>query len=351
MKTEVYTLTANGLEKAKQVPELPFGTRVYSFGSGMSEGVWAVYSKADANGNYPVVKMSKHYDDDYFSNPFNKLESFARPIKEKFGIGFYYDMIFQYSKSEVDDAINRANETVKRQQAKVDAKAKADADEKAKLPKLFPHLAVNYEGDQAITKKNLVAELKKHFPDIKFSVKKSNYSTYNVGWVDGVSIKKINAITKKFEDSCSSYCGDFRDYCPSNFNRVFGGFKYVSENRDYSDKIRALYDNVEWESKRRLNIELYDNDIPVNFESVAFDGVKLEFVVPEQTEVKEKPVKVGDIEIIDYSDKAIVVVGDTKPIKEQLKSIGGRFNFRLSCGAGWVFPKSKLSEVEAVINQ
>ena len=55
-------------------------------------------------------------------------------------------------------------------------------------------------------------------------------------------------------------------------------------------------------------------------------------------------------EIIDYSEKAIAVIGDTKEVKGQLKSLGGRFNPRLSCGAGWVFPKGKRAQVAALFD-
>lgn len=58
----------------------------------------------------------------------------------------------------------------------------------------------------------------------------------------------------------------------------------------------------------------------------------------------------NDFQIIDYSDKAIAVIGDTKRIKDQLKALGGRFNPKLSCGCGWVFPKTKLQEVKEVLN-
>lgn len=61
-------------------------------------------------------------------------------------------------------------------------------------------------------------------------------------------------------------------------------------------------------------------------------------------------VTAGEIQIVDYSEKAIAVIGDTKPIKDKLKELGGRFNFRLSCGAGWIFPKTKLEEVEAFLS-
>jgi hypothetical protein len=57
------------------------------------------------------------------------------------------------------------------------------------------------------------------------------------------------------------------------------------------------------------------------------------------------------LKVIVYSDKAIAVVGDTKSVKDQLKSIGGKFNPRLSCGAGWIFSKRKLDQVNALLDQ
>lgn len=57
------------------------------------------------------------------------------------------------------------------------------------------------------------------------------------------------------------------------------------------------------------------------------------------------------MEIINYSEKAIAVVGDdTKQVKDQLKALGGRFNPRLSCGAGWIFPATRRAQVEAFVN-
>lgn len=54
-------------------------------------------------------------------------------------------------------------------------------------------------------------------------------------------------------------------------------------------------------------------------------------------------------QIINYSEKAIAVVGETIPFKEEFKKLGGKFNFRLSCGCGWIFPKTKMAEVSALI--
>ena len=55
----------------------------------------------------------------------------------------------------------------------------------------------------------------------------------------------------------------------------------------------------------------------------------------------------ANIKLIDYSDKAIADIGDTRAIKETLKSLGGRYNPHLNCGAGWIFSKKKEQEVRA----
>ena len=52
-----------------------------------------------------------------------------------------------------------------------------------------------------------------------------------------------------------------------------------------------------------------------------------------------------NIQMVDYSEKAVAIIGDTKAIKDKLKELGGRFNPRLSCGAGWIFSKKKEQEI------
>ena len=81
-----------------------------------------------------------------------------------------------------------------------------------------------------------------------------------------------------------------------------------------------------------------------------FDDVKAamsEAEAPEQAGDAYYPVL--NVQIVDYSDKAIVVIGNTKPIKDDLKRLGGRFNIRLTCGAGWVFSKAKRADLDAFL--
>ena len=51
----------------------------------------------------------------------------------------------------------------------------------------------------------------------------------------------------------------------------------------------------------------------------------------------------------DYSDKAVVVRGDTKEHKEQLKSLGGKYNANLRDGPGWIFSKKAEKTVREFI--
>ena len=57
----------------------------------------------------------------------------------------------------------------------------------------------------------------------------------------------------------------------------------------------------------------------------------------------------NDIYIEEYSQKAIVVRGDTKKYKEDLKHLGGKYNHCLKNGPGWIFSKRKQNDIEVFI--
>lgn len=64
----------------------------------------------------------------------------------------------------------------------------------------------------------------------------------------------------------------------------------------------------------------------------------------------------GSLQIVDYSDKAIVLTGDTKPIKDEIKALGGKFGSRFDTskvpsGIGWLFPKTKLAAVQELVSK
>ena len=55
------------------------------------------------------------------------------------------------------------------------------------------------------------------------------------------------------------------------------------------------------------------------------------------------------IKLIEYSEKCLAVVGDTKPFKEQLKKMGCRYNPKMKCGPAWIFPPRMREEVEEFV--
>lgn len=52
----------------------------------------------------------------------------------------------------------------------------------------------------------------------------------------------------------------------------------------------------------------------------------------------------------DYSDKSVVVFGDTKKYKDALKELGGKYNSNLSVGPGWIFSDKKKEEIQKWVN-
>ena len=68
-------------------------------------------------------------------------------------------------------------------------------------------------------------------------------------------------------------------------------------------------------------------------EKAFLDGIS----APETEKVKP----VTNLSIVDYSEKAVAVVGDTRSVAAKLRELGGRFNAHLSCGPGWVFSRKR----------
>lgn len=83
------------------------------------------------------------------------------------------------------------------------------------------------------------------------------------------------------------------------------------------------------------------------------DNIHLESPMQERTQGQEQATAQGEFILVDYSEKAIALFGDTKPIKDRLSDIGGRFNGRLTHDgqkrAGWIFPKAKEAQVREAI--
>lgn len=310
MESQVYTLTKDGFKRLSEHPELPKGTIIRAFGAVMEESTWATTGKGNE-----IVKLSPNDAESYFSNPFDSLDEYCRPISEKFGIGFYYDLNApRATDEEINQAIERANQFLKEveEEKKREEEKRRQAREEVikKYDKIFDRPSEKYGTDAVLVAKHIRQDLANAFPGQKFSVRKTDYSTIHIEWKDGPTREEVEQIAGKHERNCTRdrWNDDLWDHNDTAFTSVFGGVDYIFYYRETAPE--------------NENVSLYTKSEPKQSEPA-------------------KAIKTEGIQIINYSEKAIAIVGDTREIKDTLKTLGGRFNAHLTCGAGWIFSKAK----------
>lgn len=180
--------------------------------------------------------------------------------------------------------------------------------------------------------------LKKEFPNFKFSIRKENHSSVNVDILEA-PFNMLRDETKTYETVNHFYINDtFKDFPEAKevlirINEIMNATNGVFvEDGDYGT-VPNYYTN--------LSIGSYDKPFKVVERKAKANDLKSSF--------EKMEVPVGKIQIIDYSERAIAVIGDTKPIKDKLKELGGKFNFRLSCGAGWIFRKVDFERIKEAL--
>lgn len=321
MKSEVFTFAKGGLKRLSEHPELPKGTIIRAFGAGMEESRWATTGNGDE-----IVKLSPNDSESYFSSPFEKLDEYARPISEKFGIGFYYDLDApRATEEEISQAIERANQFLKEEE---EEKTRAEKESKRareevikKYGAIYDQPSGKYRTDAVLVAKHIRQDLTNAFPGQKFSVRKTDYSTIHIEWKDGPTREEVEQIAGKHQRKCTRdrWNDDLWDYNDTAFTSVFGGVDYILYYRETAPENREISLYTKPEPKQNKTTDT---------ETIGAKG----------------------IQIIDYSEKAIAVVGDTRAIKDTLKTLGGRFNAHLTCGAGWIFSKAKESTLREALN-
>lgn len=209
--------------------------------------------------------------------------------------------------------------------------------------------------DSKLTTKEIAAKVrsyaKKNFPEFKFSVR-SEWSMYT----DSMYIELISGPCVPFVEgsrsaergymSTMSSVKEWKDeLTPEMFKVLDAVATYASSFRyDDSDGMQDYYDTNFY-----LKIKVSD-EYKVIEPKAKKSSVKAEKV----EEVKEvEAVTVEGIEVVDYSEKAVAVFGDTKAVKDQLKELGGRFNPSLNYNgekrAGWIFSKKQADKVKELI--
>lgn len=234
-------------------------------------------------------------------------------------------------------------------------------EEQARIEKEYSFLTVLSDRyDQKTAANNLRTLLKVKFPVTKFSVKKDHYNSYIVSWEDGPSEPQVNEITRLFKDEGWDGMTDSSYSIDTPFNRRYGGIGYISINRNISDAVRNLeLGLLNKELNKEYQIDDYVEEKRNTASGLVYQRIYKKDYSPEvRTETKpaknnkpaDKVPSAQNLELIDYSGKSFAIIGETKPIKETLKTLGGSFNGRLSCGPGWIFSKSKIDTVKQTLN-
>lgn len=198
---------------------------------------------------------------------------------------------------------------------------------------------------------NVRAFAKKNFPGFKFSIR-TEWSMYTdsmyIELKSGTCIPFIEgsrSAERGYMSTMNTVNGLEKDLTPEMFKVLDAVATYASSFRyDDSDGMQDYYDTNFY-----LSIKV-SNEYRIVEPKVKKSRVKAE-KVEEAKEVES--VAVEGLEMVDYSEKAIAVFGDTKAIKEQLKELGGRFNPSLNYNgekrAGWIFGKKKAGKVKELI--
>lgn len=228
------------------------------------------------------------------------------------------------------------------------------------------------------------ADLKKAFPGVKFSVRSENFAggdAVRVGWEDGPTRKQVEAITQNYTAGSFNAMEDIYEYT----HRGPGPkAKFITTRREMSETtqtvLKPLAEQIMthnepgpdcWDAQALLYRIFSATSLPAgaivtglkptieNYTGISERFYLITYTAPEAPAQTTEPTQhtpagqgthqPGEMQIIDYSAKAIAVIGDTKPYKEELKAAGGSFNPRLTCGAGWVFSKSRLEQVKALL--
>lgn len=86
-----------------------------------------------------------------------------------------------------------------------------------------------------------------------------------------------------------------------------------------------------------------------NHEDNKFDSDSSTFSTPSPKDKVNKPTSSSEIRLIDYTEKAFVVVGDTSDHVQQLKDLSGRWITVRWGGKAWMFSKKRLNEVSELL--
>lgn len=248
----------------------------------------------------------------------------------------------------------------------------------------------------SVRRANILTMCKTAFPSVKFYLKKNSGwgSDWQLYWEDGPTEETFKVETdlglfstyhdtfNGYDDSTGVSYEEFTEFA----YKYMGSCNSIDTMRDISEEKKAeiiaevvsivpeLDTKNEYGYYRRVmlsneQMEALENHFNAGHNSLfgRYDDPTAEEIarniwnereyIPE-VKPEEKPVettlkKVGnesELQLIDYSEKAVAIIGNTRDYVTKLKELGGRFNGKLKCGPGWIFSKKREPELRTAFS-
>ncbi|EGK02596.1 hypothetical protein [Dysgonomonas gadei] len=256
-----------------------------------------------------------------------------RPLKEKFGIGFYYD-------SDNLQFIDSFEVAILLQEAQAKANVEADEEEKERI-RVEEVKAIGSKRFAEILPENtlgvIVARLKQDESDSQSDYFASR-TTRTV--ILGFSTHKRDIFSEmrkhasNFEET--AYLAEYNADYEHREKYSMGAGYYLGESK-YSGWI---IEKVSMYSREGMIKEFaYTAGCEDNIR------IKKNDDTPPMPPSDKNGTSKNGCTVVEYSAKAVAVFGETRAIKDELKAMGGKFNNRLTFNgkrlAGWIFSKSQ----------
>lgn len=272
-----------------------------------------------------------------------------RPFSEKFGIGTYYNEgeIFE-NMEELDNLIIEAKKMQQKEQADREARsilAKAERAAKIEQGKKLVTIPEN-------AKSIIVAELRVDDSDVQ--------TDYFAAHTEEVFYLAYSSHTRDI-------FSEMRKAAANATQPEIQAFKDVNFGRENRQKYSMGRGYFLSEGYSRSGIEISKNRFSYRDEGISEELKDNLYVAaaegryfceaakadPNSIEVVKASIISSGVQVAKYSERAGIVYGDTKPIKDTLKSLGCRFNPRLKVDGvqvmGWVFKLDRLDEIKAAV--
>lgn len=254
-----------------------------------------------------------------------------RPLKEKFGIGFYYD-------SDNPQFMDSFEVAILLQEAQAKANTEADEEEKERI---------RVEEVKAIGSKRFAEILPENAQAVIVARLKQDESDSQS---DYFASRTTRTIILGFSTHKRDIFSEMRKHA-SNFEET----AYLAEyNADYEHR-----EKYSMGAGYYLGESKYSGWIIEKVSMHSREGMIKEFAYTADSEDNIRIKKNDDTPppsdkngtskngctVVEYSAKAVAVFGETRAIKDELKAMGGKFNNRLTFNgkklAGWIFSKSQ----------